>query len=189
MNALHRSSEPSAHLLRTLAAVPVSSTVLDLACGAGRHTEALLRLGFPVHACDPRPEAVAKTRARVRELIDEETARSCVQERPLERLDALEETFDWVVADRAEVLLHSEADLNTLLKESHRLLELGGWLYLAVPASRADASGASGETVRFSTSDLEAVHQDVDLATSRPPTRVEEDDVPRIRVLFRCVDR
>lgn len=196
MDAPQNGDAPSDHLLRLLASVPVSSTILDLACGAGRHTEALLRLGFPVHACDPRSDAVQTTRDRVRDLIDEETAQSCVQERPLDALDALDATFDWVVADRAEVLLHSAADLRSLLETSRRLLEPGGWLYLTVPAASDDQGRTPSEAprkgknnrVRFSTTELKLQHLNVDLAESRPPTRMEENGESRIRALYRRVD-
>lgn len=196
MNAPPTTDARSDPLLRTLAAVPVSSAILDLACGAGQHTEALLRLGFPVHACDPRPDAIQKTQARVRERIDAETAQSCVQERSLERLDALDARFDWIVADRAEAFIHSEGDLPTLLQKSRRLLNPGGWLYLTVPASSAEDGGPSSVApcgfdergVRFSPSDLEAHQFDAELAESRPPTRVEENGEVRIRALYRRVD-
>lgn len=179
---------PSDRLLRTLAAVPVSSSVLDLGCGAGRHVEALLRLGFPIHACDPRPAAIRDARTRVRALVDDETAQSCVQQRSLEALDALEETFDWIIADRTEAYLDAAADLQALLKKSHVLLEPGGWLYLTVPAApeEQDPDGPAS-LPSFSTSDLEVESLDVDLAASRSPARVEEHGESRVHAVYRRV--
>ena len=185
----------SDELLRTLAAVPVSSPVLNLGCGAGHHTEALLRLGFPVHACDPRPEAVQDTRAVVRELVDEETAQTSVQQLSLSTLDDLEATFDWVIADRTEALVSSTADLETLLSKAHDLLAPGGWVYLTVPAApdteSDDAPTASRDDVaiRFAPADLDAQALDISLVESRSPSRVEENGEVRIHALYRRVKR
>lgn len=195
MNPPPRTEAPSDRLLRTLAAVPVSSPVLDLGCGAGQHTEALLRLGFPVHACDPRPDAVRETRARVQELVDEETAHSCVQEAALGALDALDVSFDWVVASRPEAFLGSASDLKVLLERGGRLLEPGGWLYLTVPAREdREEGGPPGDScalddggLRFSASDLDVGRLDTELAESRAPERVEENGEVRIHAIYRRV--
>lgn len=184
----------SDQVLRTLASVPVSSSILDLGCGAGQHTEAFLRLGFPVHACDPRPEAVRRTRLRVRDLVDQETATSCVRETTLEGLDTLDETFNWVVAVRPEVFIDSAGDLPSLLEASLSLLEPGGWLYLAAPAT-LEEQRAPTETppthddveISFSASELEASQLDVALREAQSPSRVEENDRIRIHALYRRV--
>ncbi|WP_158705035.1 class I SAM-dependent methyltransferase [Salinibacter altiplanensis] len=181
----------SDQLLRTLAAVPVSSPVLDLGCGAGDHTGALLRLGFPVHACDPRPEAVEDTQAVVRDLVDEETAETCVQQLSLQGLDELEATFDWVIADRTEALIDSPADLATLLNKSQSLLAPGGWVYLTVPAT-TDAPGKvpHDDTVtRFAPADLDTDALNIALVESQSPSRVEENGEARVHALYRHVKR
>lgn len=187
------SLSPSDRLLRTLAAVPVSSPILNLGCGKGHHTEALLRLGFPVHACDPRPEAVRETRAVVRELVDAETAETCVQQTSLQGLNDLEATFDWVIADRTEALVGSTTDLETLLGKSHDLLAPGGWVYLTVPATAEASVGAPspGEdtTIRFAPADLEAETLNTILVESRSPSRVEENGEARVHALYRRVKR
>jgi SAM-dependent methyltransferase len=173
----------------------VSSPVLNLGCGAGHHTEALLRLGFPVHACDPRPEAVRDTRAVVRELVDDETAQTSVQQLSLSTLDDLEATFDWVIADRTEALVTSTADLEILLSKSHDLLAPGGWVYLTVPAApdtkADDVSTASRDDVaiRFAPADLDAQALDISLVESRSPSRVDENGEVRIHALYRRVKR
>lgn len=180
---------PSDHLLRLLASVPPSSAILDLGCGGGCHTEAFLRLGFPVHACDPRPAAVRQTRAVVRALVDADTAQRCVQEVPLENLDGLDASFDWIVADRAEAFVTSRADLTKLFEHSRRLLTPGGWLYVSVPAPRDEAdSAASGEAAVCDPLALEAEHLDVDLTEARAPTRIREEGELRVRALYRRVD-
>lgn len=187
---------PSDQLLRTLASVPVSSPILHVGCGEGHHTEAFLRLGFPVHACDPRSEAVQDTRAVVRELVDTETAKSCVQQRSLRSLDTLEETFDWVIIDRTEAFVDSPAQLEVLLRKAHGLLAPGGWTYLMAPAARETADAPAGpeavqgrddDGIRFQSSDLEVETLDTDLVESRPPSRVDENNEERIHALYRRV--
>jgi SAM-dependent methyltransferase len=183
----HAPEAPSDHLLRTLAAVPVASQILDLGCGRGRHTEPLLRLGFPVHACDPRPEAVEATRARIADLIEDDSAETVVQVTPLDALDDPDATFDWVVADRAEAYVGDAADLERLLVASRRLLKPGGWLYITLPAvpegaERADAAGA------FTIDALERRRRAADLAEAGDPARVEDGPRPRLRALYRRVD-
>ena len=184
----------SDRLLRTLASVPVSSPMLHVGCGAGRHTEALLRLGFPVHACDPRPDAVQTTRAVVRELVDEETAESCVQQRSLQTLGTLDETFDWVIVDRTEALVDSPKQLEALLRTTNDLLTPGGWVYLMIPAAPEQTSAGAGEGrdddgIRLRSSDLEAETLDTGLVESRSPSRVQEHDGERIHAMYRRVRR
>jgi len=177
---------PSDHLLRTLAAVPVASQILDLGCGYGRHTEPLLRLGFPVHACDPRPEAVEATRARVADLLEGDSAETVVQVTPLDALDYPDATFDWVVADRAETYVESASDLEVLLAEGRRLLKPGGWLYITLPAAPADGEAPAGPA--FSLEALERYRQEADLAEAGDPSRLEDGPSPRLRALFRRVE-
>ncbi|HKL88426.1 MAG TPA: class I SAM-dependent methyltransferase, partial [Salinibacter sp.] len=177
---------PNDHLLRTLAAVPVSSQILDLGCGQGRHTEALLRLGFPVHACDPRPAAVDATRKTVRDLLEEGDPETVVQVAHLDDMDYPEATFDWVVAVEAETYVSDEEDLRRLFEESRRLLKPGGWLYVTLPGGEdADADGAGG--ARFSKETIEAQRSAADLEQASDPTEVEEEP-GRIRAIYRCVE-
>lgn len=174
---------PSDHLLRMLAAVPVSSQILDLGCGWGRHTEALLRLGFPVHACDPEPEAVAATRDRVGDLIGEDSAETSVQRTLLNSITYPDGTFNWVIADQAERYVSTQDELRTFMEESRRVLTPGGWLYLTVPAP---ASGETEEIGRFTSEMVDACRREVDLAEAREPTKIEEDG-HRVRALYRRV--
>jgi SAM-dependent methyltransferase len=50
---------PSPWVVRFLAAAPAGGAVLDLACGAGRHTRLAAGLGHPVTAIDRAPGLVA----------------------------------------------------------------------------------------------------------------------------------
>lgn len=186
------SSESSDRLLRTLAAVPVSSSILDLGCGEGEHTEAFLRLGFPVHACDPRSEAVHATRDRVRALVDNETADRCVRKASLPDLDNLDATFDWVIGTQPEAFVDGEPTLEALLAAVESILSPGGWLYLTLPAGAVEgdepsenerAFGRSNRT--WSTAQLAADRLDTALVQSRSPERVGERGSARIHAIYR----
>mgnify|MGYP006296809757 CR=1 FL=1 len=188
------SRPPSHHLLRTLAAVPVSSEILDLGCGHGRHTEALLRLGFPVHACDPRPSAVETTRTAIDDLLEQGDVETVVQVAPLDAMDYPDETFDWVVAVEAETYVSDEESLRALFEEGRRLLKPGGWLYVTLPAPENDETEGT-ETreeadapARFSEEALEAQRKAADLAEASAPTAVQESTTSRIRAIYRRVE-
>jgi len=183
-----------------MAAVPVQSAVLDLGCGTGRHTEPLLRLGFPVHASDPRPDAVAVTRRKVADLIDEETAERCVGEATLDAFDYPDETFDWVVAFEAEIYADTGERLERLFRRSRQVLKPGGWVYITVPAAKADLegderSGGDGRPVEgsdpgdaFTMDELEARRQAAELELAKEPEIVREGEGPRVHAIYRKVE-
>lgn len=58
---------PSSWLVDHLDLLPRDGTVLDLACGRGRHTLFLARAGFRVHAIDRDPDAIEALRVAGRE--------------------------------------------------------------------------------------------------------------------------
>ena len=190
---------PSDRLLRTMAAVPVSSTVLLLG-GAGQHAHPLLRLGFPVHACDPRTEAVEASRRHVADLIGEDEATTCVRTADLTALEYLDDAFDWVIIYRAEVWTEAADSFRTLLAEARRLLNPGGWCYVTVPAQKVDAEAearSSGDGAPdpetdgaplFSIAHLEAQRAAVGLAEAEEPTLVREQDGPRVHAIYRRVE-
>jgi SAM-dependent methyltransferase len=194
MSSTPPTDAPSDQLLRTLASVPVSTPVLNLGCGSGRHAEALLRLGFPMHACDPRADAVRDTRAVVRELVDDETAQSCVRQTALEALGDLDATFDWVIADRTEAYLDAPANLESLLRRISPLLNPGGWLYLTVPAAPEEGGpeatqGLDDVAILFAPADLEGPTLDIPFMEVQAPERVEENQEIRLHALYRRVKR
>lgn len=168
---------PSDHLLRILAAVPVSSRILDLGCGAGAHTEALLRLGFDVEACDVREEAVAATRERVISAVGSEETAPHVKLTPLDELGYAEASFDWIVAHTPIGYVTSPASLSDLLSMGRRLLRPGGWIYVAV--SDADP---------FTPERLGTLAETADLAEASAPETAEEHGAALIRAIFRRVD-
>lgn len=182
-------SPPSDHLLRTLAAVPVSSNMLDVGCGTGRHTEPLLRLGFPVHACDARPSAVQATRERIAELVGEDTAEQCVRTVPPDGFETYpDDAFDWIVAFDPTAYVQSDADLTGLLREMRRLLAPGGWVYVAT-TGRTDPStnGATAPDLRVTPDQLDACGEEAGLAASVAAERAEEHGQSLVRAIFRYV--
>ena len=130
---------PSDHVLRTLAAVPVSARVLDLGCGSGRHTEALVRLGFDVYACDDDHEALAAARARVAEVVGDDEAAKRVTPARAGALGYADDFFDWVVAHGVYDAAEHAADLKDMLAETRRVLKPGGWVIAALRRDRAGA--------------------------------------------------
>lgn len=195
---------PSDHLLRTMAAVPITSYILDLGCGEGRHTEPLLRLGFPVHGCDPRPGAVQTARERVTSIVGEEGAQTCVQVVSLDEMEYPDEAFDWVIAYHAEVLAETPGELHALLSRTRRMLKPGGWTYVSVPASEADIEEqerTSGDGAPASAPvDTEATsspftidvlteqQRRANLAMASAPEVVKEHGAFRTRAIFRRVE-
>ena len=60
---MHGTENPSAWLQRWAHLIAPNSTVLDVACGAGRHLRYLAALGHRVTGVDRNPEAVAMAQA------------------------------------------------------------------------------------------------------------------------------
>jgi len=186
---MHPMSPPSDHLLRTLAAVPVSSNILDLGCGHGRHTAPLLRLGFPVHACDARPSAVQAARDGVTDLVGEDTAEQCVRVVPPDGFDVYpDDAFNWIVAFDPTAYAPSGTEWPDLLREIRRLLAPGGWAYVA-STGRADPSGdgATDPTLQPTPARLDTYGEEAGLAASVAAERAEEHGQPLVRAIFRYV--
>lgn len=139
-----RGTEASAHLLRTLAAVAPGTRVVEMACGAGAHTEALVRLGFDVWACSARADHVAVTRARLAGLVDDAEAR--VTPAAPTALGYPDAFAGWVVATGLDA-----AVLPAGVAEAARVLAPGGWLWIEVLAADgsalADAAREAGLAV------------------------------------------
>ncbi len=68
MTTLPPPGPPSSWLVDHLDLLPRAGTVLDLACGRGRHALFLACAGFRVHAIDRNPDAIEAVRAAAREL-------------------------------------------------------------------------------------------------------------------------
>lgn len=182
---------PSDHLLRTLAAVPVEHNVLEVGCGTGRHTEPLLRLGFPVHACDTRAEAVATTREHIADLVGAETATQCVQQVALDELGTYpEDAFHWIVAYDPVGYVDRSADVPNLLETLRRLLVPGGWLYVALrfpDGWGSTANGVSTVVTEMIPQQLDAFAADAGLASAVAAEQATEQGTPLVRAIFRYV--
>ncbi|MEM1044261.1 MAG: class I SAM-dependent methyltransferase [Bacteroidota bacterium] len=167
---------PSAHLLRTMAAVPVQSRVLDLGCATGRHTEPLAQLGFDLWACDEDEAAVAATRDRLAETVGEEEAARRVTPARTAALGYPDDHFDWVVAYGTYDRAGSAAEVKEMLAETRRVLKNGGWVLTAFRRALAGPA-MTPET-------LAKLFAEAGLALAEDP--VEEEDV--VRGIFRRVD-
>lgn len=170
---------PSAHLLRTLAAVPVQSRVLDLGCGPGRHADPLARLGFDLYACDEEVDAVAATRRCVADVLGpEEAERRVTPARPA-ALGYPDDFFDWVVAHGTYDTAESAAELKDMLGETRRVLKNGGWVFAAFRQSLVGPD-LTAET-------LTKLFAEAGLALAEDPAE-EHDGEPVLRAIFRKVD-
>lgn len=183
------------HLLRTLASVPTQHRVLDLSCGTGEHAALIARLGFDVYACAASERDVARARAQVAAVLDDDEApRRVTRARP-EALGFPDAYFDWVVARGSLDDASSEAVLHERLAEARRVLKPGGWLYVVVPAvpepgaldAEASAFAAdSGPAFAFTPSTLDALLEAVAFAVAEDA--VVEADLGRVRGIYRRVD-
>lgn len=103
--------------------------VLDLGCGAGRHTVALARRGFAVTACDVSPAGLATCAAWLaRERLDASLV--CHE---MKTLPFSDHAFDGLIA--YHVVYHATlTGMRGILAEVGRVLRPGGWLYLTALA-------------------------------------------------------
>ena len=170
---------PSDPLLRTLAAVPLPARVLDLGCGVGWHTSALVQLGFDVYACTEDPADVDAVREAVTPVLGEETARRVTPAHPA-ALGYPDDYFDWVVAYGAYDTAASETALRDMLDETRRVLKPGGWVWVAVRAPRVGGASTPGSlTRRFEAAGF---------ALAERPIEGEEAGERLVRGIYRKVD-
>jgi SAM-dependent methyltransferase len=109
---------PSTRLNRFLTLLPPGGSILELGCGAGNHSVAMLAAGFKVRATDGSPEMAAIASRRLGQSVDAMR---------FDELDA-HEAYDGVWASAC--LLHVPRDeLSGILKRIWRALKAGGTFY------------------------------------------------------------
>lgn len=189
--------EPSDHLLRTLAAVPVTSRILDVGCGAVTKTEALIQLGFDVYAVDASPENVEDARAAAAVHLGEEEAGARISRARSDALGYPDEFFDWVVACESLAHLESRGVMLEALRELRRVMRLGAWLYVTVPAVPEHAAeladhgyaGDSGLKPTFLPRTLNELMEEADFEQAEGPAIATEPGSGRIvQGIYRRVD-
>ncbi len=126
--------EPDRRLVALLEeyAEPAAVPVLDLGCAGGRNTELLAARGFDVVALDASQAMVARTRARVAEILGPEEAERRVR---LGRMDDLswaeEESIALIVAFGVYHEARDDDEWERAQFHSMRVLRPGGRLLLA----------------------------------------------------------
>ena len=173
-------SEP---LLRTLAAVPPSSRVLELECRPDGHTEALVRLGFDVYACAPGEADVREARAAVCDALGPETDQRITVARP-GALGYPDDFFDWIVAYRALDQVPEGRERKEALEEARRVLKPGGWIWVALDVA---SFGAEAEDIDAPGA-LSDLFLSAGFALAEAPVRYTEASRPLVRGIYRKVD-
>jgi len=115
--------------------------VLDLGCGAGRHTVYLAREGFQVCAVDIAENGLANTRAwLVRENLSAELKRADIEQIPYP-----DGSFDAVIS--VYVIYHKTiAGMRRVAAEIYRVLQSGGLALVSLQSKRGYRYG-SGEEI------------------------------------------
>jgi SAM-dependent methyltransferase len=129
---------PSTRLVRFLALLPATGSVLELGCGAGNHSAEMLAAGFAVHATDGSPEMAEVASRRlgrpVRTLLFHE----------LDEQDA----YDGVWASAC--LLHVPRDeLTAILARIHRALKPSGVFYASFKVGEGDGRDSLGRYYNY----------------------------------------
>ncbi len=185
------------HLLRTFAAVPQASRVLDLGCGDGRHTVALARLGFDLFACDEQRGAVAAVREQLAPLLGTEEAARRFTQAHLDALGYPDDFFDWAVAVAPFLASHDRGRLVDTLRELRRVLKPGAWVYVAASEapdtlnSRQASQGFAGDsemTFTFTPTTLVALMEEAGFVEAQAPHTIHEGEDRFLSAIFRHVD-
>lgn len=121
---------PSAHLLRTFAAVPLTQAVLVVGDDALRHALPLAQLGFDVTACTHDSSAADACHAA---LQSESVAVQTVA-MPFDDLAFTDKSFGWIIA--------TDFNVRAGLSHVYRVLAEGGWLFVETGASSRDLTAA-----------------------------------------------
>jgi SAM-dependent methyltransferase len=119
--------------------------VLDLGCGAGRHTVYLAQEGFEVYTLDISPDAVELTAQR----LMGEGLQANLQQADMSALPYPDGFFDGIVS--VSVLHHNTiANIRTAMGEIKRVLRPGG-LFFATECAKGDYQEGRGEQIEDGT--------------------------------------
>jgi len=120
---------------------PNQTRVLDLGCGAGRHTAMLAEKGFDVYALDASPAMIEKTQERVTAVLGQQEAITRVRLGQMEDLrDFASESFHLVVAMAVYHHATSQQQWENALKETDRVLMAGGQVLVTNFSPRSEIS-------------------------------------------------
>lgn len=105
-------------------------TILDFGCGAGRHSIAMLRMGYEVIGVDYNEKSLEVTKERVAQL--EEELNTKLEFKGISNLNSdipiKNETVDTIVA-WGSMFYNERAKIKELLKEMYRVLKENGELF------------------------------------------------------------
>jgi len=119
--------------------------VLDLGCGAGRHTAYLAREGFEVYALDISPEGVEHTAKR----LSEEGLQANLLQADIAALPYPDNFFDCIVS--VSVLHHNTTvNIRIAMEEIKRTLRPGGLLF-TTECAKGDYQEGRGEQIERDT--------------------------------------
>jgi ubiquinone/menaquinone biosynthesis C-methylase UbiE len=105
--------------------------VLDLGCGAGRHTVYLAREGFEVHGCDIAENGLAHTR----EWLAREKLSAELKQGDIAQIPYPDDFFDAAIS--VYVIYHKTfAEMQRVVAEIHRVLKRGGIALVSLQSKR-----------------------------------------------------
>ncbi|MFI0843191.1 class I SAM-dependent methyltransferase [Mesorhizobium sp. IMUNJ 23232] len=131
------------HLQRFMATLPARGSVLELGCGAGQDSEAMLAAGFDVTPTDGTPEIAQAAERRlgrpVKVLLFDETVEV--------------EAFDGIWANAC--LLHvPRAELAAIIGRIHAALKPGGTFYASFKTGAAEGRDRFGRYYNYPDADF-----------------------------------
>jgi SAM-dependent methyltransferase len=139
---------PSARLVHFMGLLPAGGEVLELGCGPGNHSAAMLAAGFVVRSTDGSPEMAAVAARRLGRPVETML---------FDELDA-REAYDGVWASAC--LLHAPRDdLSGILARIHRALKSEGLFYASFKAGDHDGRDSLGRYYNYASQEwLEAAY-------------------------------